>query len=62
MAERRPNVRRRSEDVRSGPPGRPDRAKEVSLEVEAANYRALNLYRAFDFEVVERTPYYRSAG
>ena len=28
----------------------------VTLEVAATNERALALYRAFDFEIVERTP------
>jgi ribosomal protein S18 acetylase RimI-like enzyme len=31
-------------------------AGAVSLEVAATNERALDLYRAFDFEVVDRTP------
>jgi ribosomal protein S18 acetylase RimI-like enzyme len=31
-------------------------ARDVTLEVVATNERALGLYRAFDFEVVERTP------
>jgi ribosomal protein S18 acetylase RimI-like enzyme len=33
----------------------------VHLEVEARNDRALDLYRSFDFEVVERTSYLRQA-
>ncbi|HVX93943.1 MAG TPA: hypothetical protein VHK47_03440 [Polyangia bacterium] len=31
-------------------------ARTVTLEAAAKNDRALALYRAFDFEIVERTP------
>jgi ribosomal protein S18 acetylase RimI-like enzyme len=34
-------------------------AGDVELDVEAANERALDLYRRFGFEVVERTPAFR---
>jgi ribosomal protein S18 acetylase RimI-like enzyme len=33
-------------------------ARAVTLEVTAKNERAIDLYRAFEFEVVERTPVY----
>jgi ribosomal protein S18 acetylase RimI-like enzyme len=34
---------------------------DVGLDVEAANERALDLYRRFAFEVVERTPVFARA-